>query len=187
MTDEAPPSPVHRWRKAIAEGSGLSATQRHVALTLSLYVDLEDLSTYVGPTRLAEATGLSLRTIKRTLPEIVDAGWLMRKSRGGSPAGGRREASVHCLTFSTTGVTESPVSQSHRCHGVPRPVTQDSATGDRGSPHQERSRDIQPLGSSKLSTAGGAYAIRCLEGDDVTHPSEVADHVAAVRSGMGAR
>ncbi len=179
-----PRSPVHAWRKAIiAESSGLTATQRHVALTLTFFVDSEDLSTYVGPARLARATNLSLRTIKRTIPELVVAGWLMRKSRGGSPAGGRLEASVYCLTFSTTRATESPVSQSDRCHGVHGPVTHDAATGDRGSPHLERSSSIKAPGLSKLSPADDQAL--WLDEDEVTPPSEVPDRMAPIRAAVG--
>lgn len=75
-------APLFTWRTAICQ-SDLKPTQRHVAITLSLYMSELGNSAFPGASRLAEDTGLSVRSIRSALGELVELGWLKLITRGG--------------------------------------------------------------------------------------------------------
>jgi hypothetical protein len=86
--------PLLDWRSALCD-SDLSATQRHVCLTLSLYMSARGDSAFPGSTRLAHDTNLHVTTVKDALRASVDKGWLVVLQKGGSPTGGKRIATVY--------------------------------------------------------------------------------------------
>lgn len=69
-------SPLFTWRTAIAK-SGLPPTVRHVALTLSLYMNERGGSAWPSITTLAEDSGLSQASIKRGTKALERAGYLL--------------------------------------------------------------------------------------------------------------
>lgn len=71
---------IVRWRNAVCyEGSPLTSTQRHVALTLSLYADATGRNCYPSGDALAAATGLSVRAVRDALKEIEGHGFACRR------------------------------------------------------------------------------------------------------------
>lgn len=74
--------PVLSWRKAVTM-SKLPPTTRHVALTLSLYMNEMGGSAFPGVSRLINDTGLSDRAVRAHLKQLVGEGWLLLVERGG--------------------------------------------------------------------------------------------------------
>lgn len=97
-------APLYTWRSAICD-SDLSPTVRHVALTLSLYMNEMGGSAYPGAERLARNTGLAERTVRRDLGQLVEAGWLRIEEHGGL-RGKRRTANRY---VATTPASHAPV------------------------------------------------------------------------------
>jgi hypothetical protein len=95
---------------------------------MSNYLNWESLDgAFPGPARLARETGYDLRTIQRLLADLVTDGWLVQTTKGGSPAGGSRHASIYRGTYprhETVGADDDPRSQIHR------PTVSDTATHD---------------------------------------------------------
>lgn len=80
MDGRATLSHLFTWRSAVASGdSGLTATQRHVALTLSLHMSEKGDSCFPSMGRLVEETGLGLSTIRDALRRLAESGWLERE------------------------------------------------------------------------------------------------------------
>lgn len=90
-------APLFTWRSAICE-SDLAPTTRHVALTLSLYMNERGGSAHPGAPRLADDTGLHVSTIRAELGKLLDGGWLALVQRGGLK-GERRVANAYEARF----------------------------------------------------------------------------------------
>jgi hypothetical protein len=69
------------WRHLILK-SDLSATTRHVLLTLSCFMNDVGGGCYPTQEQLAEATGLSDRAVRKHLELAESAGWLKRTEHG---------------------------------------------------------------------------------------------------------
>lgn len=75
------------WRHAIASDEGPKrAPDRHIALTLSLYMNGDGLSAWPSQETLALRTGLNIRTVRFALARLCDEKWLSREPRK-SPRG----------------------------------------------------------------------------------------------------
>lgn len=97
---------LYEWRDAVASAeSVLSATQRHVALTLSLHMDRNGGSCWPSILLLCKRTSLADSTVRKALTEVDRAGYLRREvgtGRGRSTrysatlpaAEGRRDAAA---------------------------------------------------------------------------------------------
>lgn len=75
-------APLFTWRSAVCE-SDLSPTTRHIAITLSLYMNERGGSAHPGATLLAHDTGLNVSTIREHLALLASKGWLVLVERGG--------------------------------------------------------------------------------------------------------
>ena len=128
MSDRPTIHPVLSWRSAICD-STLPATTRHVALTLSIYMNERGGSAYPGGTLLAKDTGLSLRTVRTALMLLEETGWLNVVTRGGALKGQRRTATVYQAAIPTTGEEVAPVQELHQCNQEQRPVQLTTTTG----------------------------------------------------------
>ncbi len=86
--------PLLTWRSAICD-SGLPPTTRHVALTLSLWMNERAASAFPSVPTLVTATGLSERAVRSHLHDLVNAGWLkLVKASAGQRRGNEYEAST---------------------------------------------------------------------------------------------
>lgn len=94
-------APLYTWRTALCT-SGLEPTTRHVALTLSLYMNERGGSAFPGAERLAHDTGLTDRTVRDHLHKLVKTGWLEILAAGG----GRNRANEYAARFPEIGNTE---------------------------------------------------------------------------------
>lgn len=71
-------SPVFTWRSAIASGeSGLSPTQRLVALVLSLHMSERGDSCFPKVQTIAEEAGLNGATVRKAIGALETEGWLL--------------------------------------------------------------------------------------------------------------
>lgn len=86
--------PLLDWRASICH-SELSSTQRHVLLTLSLYMGPLGDHAWPGSARLAKDTALHVDTVKRALKAAVDEGWLRVIRRGSALPGQPRLATEY--------------------------------------------------------------------------------------------
>ncbi len=87
---------VVEWR-AVIRRSGLPSTARLVALALSDYMSPAGGSAYPGADRLADETGLGVRTVRRDLASLVELGYLTVAGEGG----GRGRANAYAACFPT--------------------------------------------------------------------------------------
>jgi hypothetical protein len=79
------------WRNALASEEGPAvAVDRHVALSLSLYMDRDGQSAWPSQDTLARRTGLTDRTVGRALERLCDDLWIERQARK-SPKGNRHK------------------------------------------------------------------------------------------------
>ena len=70
------------WRWAISSECGPKlATDRHVALTLSLHMSSEGLGAWPSQSKLAVETGLTARTVREALKRLLADRWLTRVTR----------------------------------------------------------------------------------------------------------
>lgn len=86
------PGDLFHWRAVIME-SDLPPLTRHVALTLSTFMDSDGTNAYPALKTLAAATGLHLTTVCAHLNALESAGLLKRhRSKGGRGVSTRYEA-----------------------------------------------------------------------------------------------
>jgi Helix-turn-helix domain len=102
------------WQRALRD-SGLPAATRLVGLVLSTYMNMQGGSAFPGASRLANDTGLCVRTVKKHLGRLVRTGWLVIVERGGLK-GEKRRANRYQATFpdgtshgSSTRAGDAPV------------------------------------------------------------------------------
>lgn len=77
------------WRHALASEEGPEvALDRLVAMTLALYMDRDGLSAWPNQDTLAARSGLTDRTVGKSLARLCGQGWLERQARK-SPKGNR--------------------------------------------------------------------------------------------------
>lgn len=69
------------WRHALLK-SDLPATTRHVLLTISCFMNDVGGGCYPTQEQLAEATGLTVRSVRQHIETAVQAGWLVRREHG---------------------------------------------------------------------------------------------------------
>jgi hypothetical protein len=106
-------SPIFTWRTAIAK-SDLPPTVRHVALTLSLYMNERGGSAWPSIATLAEDSGLSTRTIMRGIRALERGRYLLCERRPGTSTLYTGIIPTQLtLGDSLTGVTVSPPAQWH--------------------------------------------------------------------------
>lgn len=92
-------SPVFDWRTAVTL-SDLEPTTRHVALTLSLYMNAKT-ECRPSQTTLAKDTGLSRSTVNEHLQKLHKAGFVMMAHRRRS-TDGRQSSNVYRATIPTS-------------------------------------------------------------------------------------
>lgn len=79
------------WRHALASEEGPAvAGDRHIALTLALYMDRDGLSAWPSQDTIAMRSGLTDRTVGRALERLCKEQWLDRQPRK-SPKGNRHK------------------------------------------------------------------------------------------------
>lgn len=123
MARESKLLPLLTWRSAICD-SGLPSTTRHVALTLSLYMNERGGSAHPGAVALAHDTGLSERSVRGHLADLTAGGWLTLVEQGGLK-GDRRVANSYQAAI-PPGFDPSPRTPAPPA-GVPAPDSADTA------------------------------------------------------------
>jgi hypothetical protein len=116
-------APMYDWTSAICDSS-LPPTVRHVALTFATHLNRRTQVAFPGPACLARETGLHVVTVKRSLRQLADEGWLSKVGQGGR-GHGHKLANVWAPTIPTG----SPVLPESCAPGVV-----DTPTGSRGLP-----------------------------------------------------
>jgi Helix-turn-helix domain len=141
---------LFEWQRAIRD-SELPPMTRHVALTLSTYMNAEGGSAFPGAARLARDTGRSERKVRERLGLLVKAGWLVEVERGGLRGEERRANRYQART--PVDNSRTPDLRS----GIP--LTSETPTPDLRSPHHsiEQSIDQQPETLSEIHLALGPY------------------------------
>lgn len=96
--------PLLTWRSAICD-SDLPSTTRHVALTLSLWMNERGASAFPSVGKLATSSGLSERAVRSHLHALVDAGWLELVSR---PRNGEHRGNEYAAATPAPRTTDRP-------------------------------------------------------------------------------
>lgn len=80
-----------KYQKLVASMAGPeSPTTRHLLLTISLFMDENGANCFPSTKTLAEATGLTERTVCTHLEQAINTGWLKRSKLGKQGRGWRR-------------------------------------------------------------------------------------------------
>ena len=136
-TAETPETPFKFvWQRAVcSKECPLAPTVRLVALARSIHMDADGTNCYAGAGRIADETGLHLRTVREADKALVAGGWLVVTFQGGSPRGGARLATVYRAQIPTTGGT-GPLVTGGTGPLVRQPTGgPESTTGGTGPPH----------------------------------------------------
>jgi DNA-binding MarR family transcriptional regulator len=121
----------YSWRAAIASReSGLSPTCRLVALALSLHMSEKGDSCFPSVSTQAGETGLSERSVYRSIAELEERGWLVRDSGGGRQS----NHYVAVIPDSGAGVSSQPDTS---------PLTESQGTPTTVSPEYDIEQDIE--------------------------------------------
>lgn len=81
------------WWPLFRQCHAHSPNQKLVAAFLASYADFADGSNaHPGRERLADETGLSVRSVERHLSTLVRDGWIRRTAQGGGRGGSPRHA-----------------------------------------------------------------------------------------------
>lgn len=131
-------NPLFSWRGSVV-ASDLKANTKHVALTLSLYMNERGGSAFPGVKLLESDTSLSESTVRRELHKLVDTGWLTLVEQGGIKGESRRANQYQA----TTPVTDDPCTPDR---GTPVTSTTDPCTTD--TPKRQESA-IESVGSDE--------------------------------------
>lgn len=135
--------PLLTWRAALCDSS-LAPPTRLVGLTLSLYMNERGGSAHPGAERLAHDTGLSERTVREHLSQLVAGGWLVLTEPGGLK-GSRRRANEYEAVI--------PLQELHPYRSTPaahdtRPLQETAPTPAPAAPHLSKN---SPLNSRNAS------------------------------------
>lgn len=148
-------APLFTWRSAVCE-SDLPPTARHVALTLSLYMNERGSSAFPGATRLARDTGLHESTVRAQLRDLCDAGWLEQTERGGQ-RGERRRANAYEARIPPTPLPLVQDDPSFRT--TPRSRRADPSPTTRGTPRSGRGQLSMTTHQEHSTSAAGGDAM----------------------------
>lgn len=100
--DPIPPKPrplKWRWISAVQEeDSGLTSTQRHVAIAHALFGDEDGSNVYPGAYTIAKQTAYNVKTVEKARVELERAGWFRCLVRGGI-VDGHRQRNEYVLTI----------------------------------------------------------------------------------------
>jgi len=142
-------SPLFGWRGAIA-ASALEPPSRHVALTLSLYMNERGGSAFPSVETLAKDTGLSGRAVQQHLGKLVNGGWLSRTPR--TKSDGSRDSNLYTAVIPREVVNQMQGGGEPPAPGV---VNVSVVGGERGSPESVSKTSIEsaiPRAEVLLST-----------------------------------
>jgi DNA-binding transcriptional ArsR family regulator len=149
--------PLFTWRTCVAsKHSGLEATTRHLALTISLHMNERGGSCFPSMDSMAEETGLHKATVIRHLRILEEAGWLSVKRRNRP---GRSDVNQY------TALVPMAVAALVADEASERVAEDDPSSGervaqDRGKGRTERpeffSEGVSTLGAEQARTPEGA-------------------------------
>lgn len=133
-TGKATLAPIFGWEHALSRDIELTASTRHVGLTIALFMSRETATCWPSVNTLAERTGLSTRTIKRATAALIEGGWL-DVERGGHGKGDSNVYHARTPAGRIVAITDDTlvnVASSEERHHVTlsdqRVVTQTSST-----------------------------------------------------------
>lgn len=170
-------SALFTWRSAArCDESGLTSTQHHAALTVSLFMSEHGDSAFPSVATLAAISGLAESTVRTALRELERKGWLtieLNRGRGHTnryiadipdvnppAAGGIRSGDESFHNASRDAHTDaqehgdrdaSPSTGDHETHRLPVGLPEAKPTGRQGENHRET--ELNPPG------AGAEYVI----------------------------
>lgn len=157
------------WRNALASEEGPKrALDRHVALTLMLYMNADGLGAWPSQDTLALKAALTDRTVGRVLQRLCDEKWLSREARK-----------------SPRGIRHKRYGYEYRAR-LPTKLANAYANGERGSlftgrdPRKEQPKsngepgDIRIPNDVRTNTAGDCKRLASKKGSELT-PQEIED------------
>lgn len=99
--------PVEEWVDDVF-ASDLSTSAKIVALAMARFMDWHTLGgVWVSPTRLAEMTGLTVRSVRRSIRLLLERGAIRQTSKGGAP----HRTSTYCGVTPRHATSESAVTE----------------------------------------------------------------------------
>jgi hypothetical protein len=144
-------SPLFTWRTAISTPeSGLTSTEHHVGLTLSLHMAEAGDSCFpsIDPTLHEETCGRSAATIRMAINQLVELGWLRKELRIGRGNANEYEALIP--SWYENHLTEADLSADVN---IRREAALAAASAAYNAPHAARDEAAAPK-ENRLTQAG---------------------------------
>lgn len=99
------------WQRALRDESGLPQLTKHVLLTLSTYMKQDGTGAFPAQQTLADACGVSVRTVRKHIADAIEAGWIEKVRQGrhvGRGSSYSNEYAISDLWWWSAGGTVSP-------------------------------------------------------------------------------
>jgi len=137
--------PVHRitWQRAVRDDPTITRTDLLVLLVLSTYANADGTGAYPAEATLAEACGVSTRSVRRAVQVGREKGYVDVTRRGHRRGDGSAVTNAYVLALPSTGhgcpveTAQEDMSDVSRGHGCPVETSQqdmsDVSTGHRGA------------------------------------------------------
>jgi hypothetical protein len=164
---------VFAWQRAILD-SDLPPPARHVALTLSIYMDGKGGSAFPGATRLVHDTGQCERGVRGNLGLLVAKGWLVIVEHGGLK-GEERRSNRYRATFPPMDTPSSdPCTTGTGAPDAGLPLHERTLTPAPRAPHQSIDQSInQSIGEQEKPKRKQDPIFEALCDETNTNPGEL--------------
>lgn len=152
-----PSSDLFKWQRAVRDESGLPPVTRHVLLTLSTYMKSDGTGAFPSQQTLADACGVSVRTVRKHLTDAIKAGWIEKVRQGRHVGRGASYSNEYAISdmwwwlaggtgsppagdgSSAAGGAGAPSASSQEADGAPQEAPHDPAGGTGAPPKGSRS------------------------------------------------
>lgn len=141
------------WQRALRDESGLPQLTKHVLLTLSTYMKQDGTGAFPAQQTLADACGVSVRTVRKHIADAIEAGWIEKVRQGRHVGRGSSYSNEYAIsdlwtwsaggTGSPPGTVDSgpaggspaPTASSQEADGAPQEAPDDPAGGSPAPPN----------------------------------------------------
>jgi hypothetical protein len=164
---------VFDWQRAILN-SDLPPPARHVALTLSTYMDGKGGSAFPGAKNLAHDTGQCERGVRGNLGLLVARGWLVVVEHGGLKGEERRSNRYQAIFPPVDNPSSDPCTTSTGAPDAGEPLHERTLTPAPRAPHQSIDQSIdQSTGEQEKPRRKQDPIFDVLCDETNTNPSEL--------------
>ena len=141
------------WQRALRDESNLPQLTKHVLLTLSTYMKQDGTGAFPAQQTLADACGVSVRTVRKHLADAIEAGWIEKVRQGRHVGRGSSYSNEYAISdlwlwlaggtgapaapvdSAPAGGSPAPAASSQEADGAPQEAPHDPAGGSPAPPN----------------------------------------------------